>query len=100
MDIADAHVLALRHLGNMENVFEVINLGTGHGVTVFEAIKTFEKVSGLKLNYTIGSPRVGDVVEIYSDVAKAKKMLGWSPKYDITEMMASAWLWELELSRL
>lgn len=99
MDIADAHVLALQRLEGIDGKCEIINLGTGRGVSVLEAIKTFEKVSGVKLNYKIGDPRDGDVVEIYSDVEKAKNMLGWLPKYDITEMMSSAWLWELELNR-
>ena len=99
MDIADAHVLALEYMTNMKEHFDVINLGYGKGVSVFEAIFAFESVSGIKLNYKIGPPRVGDVVEIYSDVRKAKKMLGWTPKYDIEQMMASAWAWEQELSR-
>ena len=51
------------------------------------------------MKYKIGPPREGDVVEIYSDVSKAKKMLGWIPKYDIAQMMSSAWAWEQELSR-
>ena len=100
MDIADAHVLALRHLGETGNMFDIINLGTGLGISVFEAIAAFEKASGLKLNYKVGLPREGDVVEIFSDVSKARNVLGWIPKYDINEMMSSAWAWEQELSRL
>jgi UDP-glucose 4-epimerase len=99
MDIADAHVLAFQHITTMKENYDVINLGSGKGVTVIEAIRAFESVSGVKLNYKIGPSRPGDVIEIYSDVSKAKKVLGWVPKYDILEMMASAWLWEQELSR-
>ncbi len=100
-DIANAHVLALQFLfgkGNKTN-FEIINLGTGNGVTVFETIKAFEKISGRKLNYVIGTRRPGDVEAIYSDSSKAKKLLGWTPKYSIEEMMASAWKWELYRTR-
>ena len=100
MDIADAHVLALQRLGDKALSWEIINLGTGYGVSVFEAIRTFEMISGIKLNYKVGKPRNGDVIEIYSDVKKAKDVLGWIPKFDITEMMSSAWLWELEMLRL
>ena len=99
MDIADAHVLALRHMASMNENYDVINLGSGKGVSVFEAICAFEGVSGIKLNYKIGLPRAGDVIEIYSDVSKASELLGWTPKYDIQQMMASAWAWEQELSK-
>jgi UDP-glucose 4-epimerase len=97
MDIADAHVLALQRLGSDNFDWEIINLGSGKGVSVFEAIRTFEKVSGIKLKYTVGSARTGDVIEIYSNVDKAKKLLGWKPNFDISEMISSAWKWELEL---
>jgi UDP-glucose 4-epimerase len=70
------------------------NLGTGKGVTVIEAIQAFEKVSGKKLNYSIGPRRPGDVVSIYANNDKAKKELGWNPKYTIDDMMLSAWKWE------
>ena len=99
LDIAHAHVLALQYLQQHSDVNEIINLGTGSGVSVFEAINTFEEVSGVSLNYEVGPPREGDVVEIYSDVRKAQELLGWKAKYSITDMMASAWKWELELSK-
>lgn len=96
-DIANAHVLALRSLfeGKIKNNFEIINLGTGNGVSVLEAIKAFEKASGKKLNYLIGPRRDGDVEAVYSDSSKAKKMLGWVPRHTLKEMMESAWKWEL-----
>jgi UDP-glucose 4-epimerase len=97
VDIAHAHVLALQFLQDKSSLFDIINLGTGAGVSVFEAIKTFEQVSGQKLNYEVGPPREGDVVEIFSDVKKSQDILGWQPKYTITDMMSSAWKWELQL---
>lgn len=100
MDIASAHVMALKYLQEQSDAFEIINLGTGSGVSVFETIRTFEEISGRKLNYSIGPPRDGDVIEIYSDVKKARNILGWEAKYSVIDMMESAWKWELELSRL
>jgi UDP-glucose 4-epimerase len=100
-DIAYAHILALQALldRKIKNNFEIINLGTGNGVTVLEAIKAFEKVSGKKLNYVVGPRREGDVEAIYSDSSKAKKMLGWIAKYNIDQMMESAWKWQLNLDK-
>lgn len=101
LDIADAHVLALQYLlaGKNSSNFEVFNLGTGQGVSVFEAITAFEKASGVKLNYEVVARRAGDVEAIYSDSTKAKEVLGWVPKYGIDDMMSSAWKWQQELGR-
>ena len=79
------------------NKSEIFNLGTGNGYTVLEAIHAFEKVSGVKLNYTIGPRRVGDVVAIYANNNKAKSELGWHPENTLEQMMDSAWKWELKL---
>ncbi|HVK96665.1 MAG TPA: UDP-glucose 4-epimerase GalE, partial [Flavisolibacter sp.] len=67
-DIAHAHTLAIKYLedGRSLGGCEVFNLGTGNGVTVLEAIKAFEKISGVKLNYEIGPRRPGDVIAIYA----------------------------------
>lgn len=98
-DIADAHVLALKHLISKKNTgnYSLFNLGTGNGVTVLEAIKAFEKISGKKLNYTLSARRAGDVAAIYSDSTKAKNILGWTPKFNIEQMMETAWKWEVNL---
>ncbi len=98
-DIAHAHTLALNFLINKKNKIktEIFNLGTGDGYTVLEAIAAFEKVAGVKLNYTIGSRRSGDVVAIYANNNKAKKELGWIPQYNLETMLDTAWKWELKL---
>lgn len=95
-DIADAHLKALEFLcfGKSTQNYSVYNLGTGNGVSVLEAIKAFEKVTGQKLIYTMGPRRAGDVVEIYSNSSKAQKDLGWTPKLSIDDMMLSAWKWQ------
>ena len=95
-DIANAHVLALKSLleNTIKTSHEIINLGTGVGVTVLEAINAFEKVSGVKLNYTVGERRSGDVEAIYANNEKARKLLNWTPKMNLDDMMRSAWKWE------
>jgi len=76
---------------------EVYNLGTGNGVTVLEAIRAFEKVSGVKLNYVIGPRRPGDVIAIYANNDLAKKQLGWKIEYGLEDMLSTAWRWEQKL---
>jgi UDP-glucose 4-epimerase len=96
MDLANAHTKALQYLlqeRNHENC-EVFNLGIGEGVSVLEAIRAFERVTGQKLNYTIGDRRPGDVVAVYADYTRAKKYLGWEPERDIEDIMRTAWEWE------
>src|SRR6185436_14507162 len=84
-DIAHAHTLALQYLieNRNETICDVFNLGTGNGVTVLEAIKAFEKVSGTKLNYTIAPRRQGDVIAIYANNNYAVKSLNWDIKYTL-----------------
>lgn len=98
-DIAHAHTLALDFLINQKNKIscEIFNLGSGEGNTVFEVIKAFEKVSGIKPNYQVGPRRPGDVVAIYANNNKARTELGWSLKYSLEEMMDTAWQWELKM---
>ncbi|HOA37936.1 MAG TPA: UDP-glucose 4-epimerase GalE [Flavihumibacter sp.] len=95
-DIAHAHTLALQYLidGRTMKSCEVFNLGSGNGVTVLEAIKAFEKVSGQQLNYVIGPRRPGDVVAIYANNEYAVTELGWHIRFDLEDMMDTAWKWE------
>ncbi len=98
-DIAHAHTLALQYLIDKKNKekCEVFNLGTGNGVTVLEAIKAFEKVSGVKLNYEIAPRRNGDVIAVFADNSLATSKLGWKINFDLDQMMATAWKWEQTL---
>jgi len=98
-DLSHAHTLAIRYLEAKKNHArcEVFNLGTGNGVTVLEAIKAFEKVSGQKLNYKIGPRRAGDIVAIYANNDMAREVLGWETKYGLEEMIDTAWKWEQRL---
>lgn len=99
-DIAHAHTLAIQYSikNNQTNSYEIFNLGTGNGITVLEAIRAFEKVSGVKLNYEIGPRRAGDIVSIYANNDKAVNQLGWNCKYNLEDMMRTAWEWEQSLA--
>ncbi|SEA11988.1 UDP-glucose 4-epimerase [Arachidicoccus rhizosphaerae] len=99
-DIAHAHTLALNYLleGKNQSLCDVFNLGTGNGVTVLEAIKAFEKVSGEKLNYVVGPNRPGDIVAIYANNQHAVDSLKWDIRYDLDEMMRTAWAWEKKMA--
>ena len=98
-DIAHAHTLALHYLqaNKYTENCEVFNLGTGNGITVLEAIRTFEEVTGRSLAYSMGARRPGDVMAIYANNEKAVQQLGWSIRYDLKEMMRTAWNWELAI---
>lgn len=99
VDLANAHVRALDWLGaqSAPSLSEVFNVGTGRGTTVLEAIHAFEKASGIKLNYEIGPRRVGDVIETYAGVDKARDVLGWQAKLGIEQAMGDAYRWQLSL---
>lgn len=100
VDIARAHVAAIRRLLNKKNKesYEVFNLGTGQGNTVLEVIKTFENITGQKLNYKIGPRRSGDVEKVYADTTKVNTDLGWKAEYSIKDIVKSAWAWEQHLA--
>ena len=96
VDLAHAHTLALDHLreNRQASNCELFNLGIGTGVSVLEAIHAFEAVTGVTLNYRIGERRAGDVVAIYANADKASQELGWKPRFDIQDIMKTAWAWE------
>ena len=101
MDIANAHTKAVQYLNSKteKQSTEVFNLGTGNGVTVLEAIQSFEKISGQKLNYKLGERRAGDVISIYANNNKAVSKLNWQIKRDLDAMMQTAWVWENKLAQ-
>lgn len=97
MDLANAHTKCLQYLlaGKGPAACEIFNVGLGEGATVLEAVHAFEQETGVRLNYNLGPRRAGDVVAVYSDVQKAKQLLGWQPKRRIEEIMKTAWAWEM-----
>ncbi len=101
VDLAKAHVIAVDRMINkkMKKDFEVFNLGTGNGFSVLEVIRSFEKVTGEKLNYRIVDRRAGDIEQVWADTKFANDELGWKAKKDLDEMTLSAWKWELALKK-
>jgi len=99
VDIAKAHVIAMKRLvaNAQEKNMEYFNLGTGRGSSVLEVIKSFEKTSGQKLNYSLVDRRVGDVESVYASTQKANEVLGWKAEYDLDEMTRTAWEWEKKI---
>jgi UDP-glucose 4-epimerase len=96
VDLAKAHVKAIeRLLGNKNNRdFEVFNLGTGKGLSVFEIIKTFEESTGQKLKYRIYPRRPGDIACIYANSSLANRELNWQAETPLGDILLSAWNWE------
>jgi len=101
VDLAKAHVIAVKRLieGKNKKNYEVFNLGTGKGVSVLEAIKSFERVTGTKLNYRITGRRAGDIEKIWADAAYANKELGWKTVNTLDDSMKSAWEWEKKVRK-
>jgi len=99
MDIANAHTKALQYLLSPTNKpsYQVLNLGSGNGVSVLEIIEAFEKVSGEKLNYELGPRREGDVIAVYADNSEAQSVLDWEVTYDTEDMLKTAWDWQKQL---
>jgi UDP-glucose 4-epimerase len=96
VDLAIAHVVAVKRLleGKNKKGFEIFNLGTGYGVSVLEAINSFERVTGIKLKYRITDRRPGDIEKIWADPSFANQELGWKTKSTLDEAMKTAWEWE------
>jgi len=96
VDLAKAHVTAVKRLVENKNKskYEVFNLGTGIGVSVLEAIKSFERVTGISLNYQITGRRAGDIEKIWADPSLANRELGWRTISTLDESMKTAWEWE------
>jgi UDP-glucose 4-epimerase len=99
VDLAKAHVVALKRLLENKNIdkVETFNLGTGTGSSVLEVINAFEKVSNKKLNYQIVGRREGDITSAYANTDKANEVLGWKAQSTLEESLASAWKWEQKI---
>ena len=94
-DLAEAHVLAMRHLLG-GGASETFNLGTETGTSVRQVIAAVEQVSGRPLRHAIGAIREGDPPVLVASADKARRMLGWQPqRSDIATIVADAWRWHL-----
>jgi UDP-glucose 4-epimerase len=96
VDLARAHVKAIRRLVENKNkkAYEVFNLGTGTGLSVFEIVKSFEKATGEKPNYKVYPRRPGDIACVYADTALANRELEWTADTPLEDTLRSAWKWE------
>jgi UDP-arabinose 4-epimerase len=95
MDLAEAHVAALRHMlkSHEDSAF---NLGTGKGHSVRQVVATVERVSGHRVPVRETQRRAGDPPELVADPANAKKFLGWEPRYSSLEsIVQTAWNWHI-----
>lgn len=90
VDLAQGHLAALRYVLE-HNAVEAINLGTGHGTSVLEIVKAFEKASGRAVPYKIMPRRPGDIATCYAKTTKAKELLGWQAKLTIDDMCEDTW---------
>ena len=93
VDLAKSHVKAMKFLIKKPGKY-AYNVGTGNGVSVLDAIKTFERTNKLIINYSIGPRRSGDIEQIYANSNLIKEELSWQAKESLEEAMKSAWAWE------
>lgn len=94
VDLAKAHVAAMNYLPTMEKTTDIFNIGTGVGNSVLEVIQTFEKVNNVKVPYSIGPRRPGDIATCYCSAEKAQKVLGWKAQLTLEDAMRDAWNWQ------
>lgn len=92
LDLCEAHLKALEYLQDHSGHF-TFNLGSKNGSTILEVLKTFEEVTGTKLNYEIVNRRRGDIPVSIADPTAAKKVLNWEAERDLKQMLDSSWKW-------
>lgn len=90
VDLAKGHIKALEKSTKVKGV-NAYNLGTGHGYSVLDLIKTFEKVNNIKVNYQIVERRPGDIASCYADPTLAEKELNWKAEKEIEDMCKDAY---------
>ena len=93
VDLAKAHVLSLNALADQEG-HDVINIGTGHGVTVKEMVKAFEIACAHSINTRIVARRAGDLPCFFANGERAQARLGWAAKLSLTDMCRDTWTWQ------
>jgi len=99
VDLSKAHVIAVDRMlqGKTRKDVEIFNLGTGRGLSVLEILKTFEQVTGVKLNYQIVGRRDGDIEQVWANPDWANNELGWTAQESVENTLLSAWNWQLKL---
>ncbi len=99
VDLALAHVAGMKRILDSKNAdpVEIFNIGTGEGSSVMEIINTFERSTGVKLNYHMAPRRPGDTEKVWGNVDKANKVLGWKAVHSLEDALTSAWKWQQKL---
>lgn len=93
VDLAEGHVSAIDALAKKSG-YVVYNLGTGHGYSVLDIVKAYEKASGVEIPYVIEERRPGDIATCYADPTRAKNELNWIAKRDLNTMCIDSWRWQ------
>ena len=94
-DLARGHLDALDYLAKKsDGGAENINLGTGVGYSVLEAVAAFKRASNRDIPYEIMPRRDGDIAQIYAKPDRAKKLLGWKAEKTLDDMCADHWAWQ------
>jgi len=91
-DLAEAHVAAMDYVEKPDTTFAAINIGTGTGASVFEVLNVMREVTGLEINPVHAPRRAGDPAALTADVSKAAELLNWRSKFDLHDIVESAWL--------
>lgn len=94
MDLAHAHVAALRYLHRGNRGALALNIGTGKGTTVLELLDAFRQASGRPVPHEVVGRRPGDVAEVWADASLARRLLAWSPEHGIERMCEDVWRWQ------
>ena len=99
VDLAKAHVKAMERVLDQPDTdaVEVFNIGTGKGLSTLEVVEGFEKATGVKVNWTYAPRREGDIEQVWGNVDKANKVLGWKAETPTDEVLKSAWKWQQKL---
>ena len=98
IDLAKAHVCSMtRVLDKETEPLEFFNVGTGNGYSTKEIVDSFERATGVKLNWKFGPRREGDIEKIWGNVDKANKILGWKAEANLDDVLATAWKWQVKL---
>jgi UDP-glucose 4-epimerase len=95
LDLAQAHILALRALDQGSRKY---NLGNGQGYSIQEVIQTAREVTGQPIPTVIGPRRPGDPAVLIADSEDINHDLGWTPKYPgLRTIIEMAWNWHVNL---
>lgn len=94
LDLAQGHIATLDAL-KAEGEYLVYNLGTGRGYSVLELVHAFEEASGKDIPYEITQRRPGDIAEVYGNVDKVQRELGWKAQLDLNDMCRDSWHWQV-----